>query len=64
MQEKGWFGFGKIYSESVQNPLIKIIIFVNGFFLNGDIYLTYNLDINISEKQNLMQDKIKEEITT
>ena len=42
MQEKGWFGFGKIYSESVQNPLIKIIIFVNGFFLNGDIYLAYN----------------------
>ncbi len=42
MQEKGWFGFGKIYSESVQNPLIKIIIFVNGFFLNGYIYLTYN----------------------
>ena len=40
MQEKGWFGFGKIYSESVQNPLIKIIIFVNGFFLNGDMYLT------------------------
>ena len=52
MQEKGWFGFGKIYSESVQNPLIKIIIFVNGFFLNGDIYLTYNLEINVSQKHN------------
>ena len=42
MQEKGWFGFGKIYSESVQNLLMKIIIFVNGFFLIGDIYLTYS----------------------
>lgn len=42
MQEKGWLGFGKIYSESVQNLLMKIIIFVNRFFLNGNIYLTYS----------------------